>query len=96
MEDIFRSIKNLSSKINRKYPDVELRSMERYESLVEKLVKNGKKSNIDTRDKEILEELLTTIENLRKDQDEPDEMIDMFMLMLDFTKVLIDNIGNNK
>ena len=98
MEDISRLIKSLASKILRKYPDVDSRKMKRFESLVEKLMKDGEISNIriDTESKDILEELLSKIEEIRKEQDTLDEILDMFMVLLMFTIILIDHIEKNK
>lgn len=91
MKDLDRDIRSLAKKILKNNPDLDTRAAERFISLIKDLVKDGRNNHrIDNEDIEILEEVLKIIERLRKEQGEPYEKLNCFMLLVFYTYILVD------
>ena len=91
MKDLDRDIRSLANKILKNNPDLDTRAAERFISLIKDLVKDGRNNHrIDNEDIEILEEVLKIIERLRKEQGEPYENLNCFMLLVFYTYILVD------
>lgn len=71
MKDLIRSIKNLSSKIMNSYPDFNPGSLDRLKKLLVELYEKSNEYYIDEEDVEIIDAIISDINNTRKKQAEP-------------------------